>query len=406
MIRQLLLLPYRLAEPWVRHPNWIVRRPAQVAVLGIATLWLAFARDEKAKPGVSEPIDELARQFWSSPKLLEFLNGPAIGKPIVGRICRMLVLRLSVAAKLRERASANDRNFALRLSGPIDQRSLRNLLVWQNQVLPSYLQRNDDPQVDVAVVLTDRPVNEPRLFDLLSIALMLERLRSVAVLWDEETALAETSMLLSERELVRWRAAEPVNDLGAMPADIVGQVERHGSDGGIKLLPHGRKYANDFLKLALPGRFIIAVALREREDGTVEADELEFWLSLIERLSARYPRAAFVMLNRLAPSQWREWPVHLRFARHQGLNLQDAICLAQIADGYLGVLDLFGLAAHSAGRPGVYVPLEERPKKAIAEETASAQATQVIVGSSDRADIATAVGNFAGFAGAYAVNSG
>jgi hypothetical protein len=96
----------------------------------------------------------------------------------------------------------------------------------------------------------------------------------------------------------------------------------------------------------------------------------------------------------------------LRFARHQGLNLQDAICLAQIADGYLGVLDLFGLAAHSAGRPGVYVPLEERPKKAIAEETASAQATQVIVGSSDRADIATAVGNFAGFAGAYAVNSG
>jgi hypothetical protein len=318
----------------------------------------------------------------------------------------MLVLRLSVAAKLRERASANDRNFALRLSGPIDQRSLRNLLVWQNQVLPSYLQRNDDPQVDVAVVLTDRPVNEPRLFDLLSIALMLERLRSVAVFWDEETALAETSMLLSERELVRWRAAEPVNDLGAMPADIVGQVERHGSDGGIKLLPHGRKYANDFLKLALPGRFIIAVALREREDGTVEADELEFWLSLIERLSARYPRAAFVMLNRLAPSQWREWPVHLRFARHQGLNLQDAICLAQIADGYLGVLDLFGLAAHSAGRPGVYVPLEERPKKAIAEETASAQATQVIVGSSDRADIATAVGNFAGFAGAYAVNSG
>jgi len=181
MIRQLLLLPYRLAEPWVRHPNWIVRRPAQVAVLGIATLWLAFARDEKAKPGVAEPLDEMARQFWSSPKLLEFLNGPAIGKPIVGRICRVLVLRLSVAAKLRERASASDRNFALRLSGLIDQSSLRNLLVWQNQVLPSYLQRDDDPQVDVAVVLTDRPVNEPRLFDLLSIALMLERLRSVVV---------------------------------------------------------------------------------------------------------------------------------------------------------------------------------------------------------------------------------
>src|SRR5262249_62029141 len=100
----------RLAEPWVRHPSWIVRRPAQVAVLGIATLWLAFARDEKAKPGVAEPIDELARQFWSSPKLLEFLKRPAIGKPVVGRIWRSLWLRLSVAAKLRERAHAKDPN--------------------------------------------------------------------------------------------------------------------------------------------------------------------------------------------------------------------------------------------------------------------------------------------------------
>jgi hypothetical protein len=206
---------------------------------------------------------------------------------------------------------------------------------------------------------------------------------------------------MSQRELSRWRADEPANDLNKMPGGIICEVERYATRGGIKLLPHGRKYANDFLKLALPGRFIIAVGLREREDGTIEPDELEFWLGLIERLCARYPRAAFVMLNRLAPSQWREWPVQLRFARHQGLNLQDAICLAQIADGYLGVLDLFGLAAHSAGRPGVYVPLEECGR----EGAANAQATQMIVGSGDRAEIATAVGNFGGFATAYGVNS-
>jgi hypothetical protein len=394
MIRRLLLVSYRLAEPWIRHPNWMVRRPAQVVVLAIATIWLALARDEKAKPDASELIDELAREFWSSPKLLEFLNGPAIGQPIVGRICRILLLRLSVAAKLRERASANDRNFALRLRGPIDQRSLRNLLAWQNHVLPSHLRQDDNPQADVALILTGRSANEARLFDLLSVALMLERLRSIAVFWDEETALAETSILMSDRELGRWRAAEPTNDLDTMTRDIIGQVELHGSHGGIKLLPHGRKYANDFLKLALPGRFIIAMGLREREDGTVEPGELDFWLALIESLCTRYPRAAFVMLNRLSPSQWREWPAQLRFARHQGLNLQDAICLAQIADGYLGVLDLFGLAAHSAGRPGVYVPLEDPPPT----ERGAANYAQVIVASRNRADIETAVKSFRGFA--------
>jgi hypothetical protein len=199
---------------------------------------------------------------------------------------------------------------------------------------------------------------------------------------------------MSERELGRWRAAEPANDLDMMPRDIIGQVELHGSHGGIKLLPHGRKYANDFLKLALPGRFIVAVGLHEREDGTIEPGELDFWLALIESLCTRYPRAAFVMLNPLSPSQWREWPAQLRFARHQGLNLQDAICLAQIADGYLGVLDLFGLAAHSAGRPGVYVPLEDPPPT----ERGAANNAQIIVASRNRADIETAVKSFRGFA--------
>lgn len=396
MIRRLLLAPYKLAEPWVRHPNWMVRRPAQVAVLGIATIWLALARDKKAKPDAPEPLDELARQFWSSPKLLEFLNGPAIGKPIVGRICRILVLRLSVAAKLRERASAEDRNFALRLDGPIDQRTLRNLLIWQNHVLPSYLRPDDNSQVDIAMILRSTSTDAARLFDLLSIALMLERFRSVAVFWDETAALAGTSMLMSEHELGRWRAAEPANDLGMMPRDIIGQVELHGTRGGIKLLPQGRKYANDFLKLALPGRFIIAVGLREREDGVVEASELDIWLPLIESLCVRYPRAAFVVLNRLSPSQWREWPARLRFARHQGLNLQDAMCLAQIADGYLGVLDLFGLAAHSAARPGVYVPLDDPPQ---ADERAAERCiAQLIVTSRNRADIEAAVKDFCGFA--------
>src|SRR5262249_56198105 len=118
-------------------------------------------------------------------------------------------------------------------------------------------------------------------------------------------------------------------------------------------------------KLAWPGRRIIAVGLRERQDGTAEPDQLELWLNLLERLARGRADLAFVVLNRLASSQWREWPAHLRFARHQGLTLQDAVCLAQVADGFLGVLDIFGLAAHSAGRPGVYGALEELPPAAV-----------------------------------------
>src|SRR5262249_57194426 len=166
----------------------------------------------------------------------------------------------------------------------------------QNHVLPSYVQQ-EDAQVDVALVLANRSA-EARLFDLISILLMLERFRSFALFWDEETAMAATSVLLSQRELSRWRAREPASDLSTLPSQIPREVELRGARGGIKLLPHGRKSANDFLKLALPGRFIVAVALREREDGTIEPDELEFWLDLIERLAGAPPPPALPLMQR------------------------------------------------------------------------------------------------------------
>jgi hypothetical protein len=394
MIRRLLLGPYLIAEPWLRHSNWMVRRVAQVAVVGIATVWLVLPGARKPERGTGDRPDELARRFWESSRFLEFLNGTAIAKPIVGPLCRVLVLRLSVHAQMRERASMDERNFSLRLSGPLDQGALRNLLIWQNHVLPSYFQQDDGRQVDVVLVLTAGSERETRLFDLFSIVLMLERVRSFAVFWDEETATTTASILLSEREFTRWRAAEESNDLGNMPRALTHQIECRGTRGGIKLLPHGRKSANDFLKLALPGRVILAVALREGEDGEVDPAELEFWLGLIGTLHVRHPQAAFVMLNCVPPSQWREWPPHVRFARHHGLSLQDTICLAQVADGYLGVLDLFGLAAHSAGRPGLYIPLEESGLSGD-ERPAEMEGPQIMLGSRGRADIEAALERFA-----------
>ena len=394
MIRRLLLRTYVLAESWLRHPDWMVRRPAQAAALGIATIWLVLPRAAAVESGTPDGRDELVERLSSSTQLREFLHGPAIARPFVGRICRILVLRLSVAAKMRELAGSDEHNFALRVDGPINQKVLRDLLIWQNCILPSYLRQDDNAQIDITLVLKNTSDNEMRLFDLLSIVLMLERFRSCAVFWDEGVARASASAVMSERELCRWRAGGEASGLGQLPRAVTGQVEAYGTRGGVKLLPHGRKYANDFLKVALPGRFIVAVALREREDGTVEPEELELWLGLTDTLHARRPDIAFVLLNCLAPSQWREWPAHVRFARHHGLTLQDAICLAQIADGYFGVLDFFGLAAHSAGRQGVYVPLEDDdlPRPEISAE--GPKVRQIMVASRDRARIERAVEEF------------
>ena len=395
MIRWLLLHPYRIAEPWLRHSNWLVRRVAQAAAFGVAVVWLALPSELPAQADAPAPSDPLADAFVSSPRMREFLHGNAIGKPLVGPICRRLVLRLSVYTKTRQETASDDRNFALRLQGPIDQTAFRNLLIWQNHVLPPLLP--DGVAADIVLVLASGANGDARLLDLFSVALMLERVRSLSVFWDEEAAIETMSIIMSERELSRWRASGETSDLGRMPRDLTQKVALRGSHGGVKLLQHGRKYANDFLKLALPGRFIVAVGLRESEDGTVLAQDLELWLGMIDRLHARELRAGFVLLNRLAPSQWREWPAHLRFPRHQGLSLQDTICLAQIADGYLGVLDLFGLAAHSAGRPGVYVPLEDggpaRPRRAAE----SAKPTQIMVGSCQRTEIEAAIESFEGF---------
>jgi hypothetical protein len=394
MIRRLLLSPYVLAAPLLEHRNWILRRTAQATVLWVASVWLVLRRVEAAEGDPPDPSDGLVRQLSASTGLRDFLLGRSIVKRFVGRLCRALLLRLSVAAKARKRARSDQRNFALRLTGPIDQKAMRNLLIWQNHVLPSYLPPDDNREVDVALVISARSDNEPRLFDLISTVLMLERFRNFVVFWDEETAADAELILMSDKELACCRAAGGATDLGKMPRDIIGQVELHGTRGGVKLLQHGRRYANDFFKMTFPHRFVIAVALRENEDGTAEPDELELWLGLIDTLRARHSDAAFVVLNCFAPSQWQEWPAHVRFARHQGLTLQDAICLAQIADGYFGVLDVFGLAAHSAGRPGVYVPLDDGDLPRAEKSAEIAKGRQIMVGSRDRAGIEAAVDNF------------
>ena len=189
MIRRLLLSPYVLAAPWLGHPNWMVRRSAQATVLWVASVWLAAAARRRGGGRSARPERRLVQQLSASTRITRLSYWTQYRQAVsLAASAAILLLWLSVAAKTRERAHSDERNFALRLTGPIDQKALRNLLIWQNHVLPSYLRPDDDRQVDVALMLTDRSDNEARLFDLISIVLMLERVRNFVVVWDEGTS--------------------------------------------------------------------------------------------------------------------------------------------------------------------------------------------------------------------------
>jgi hypothetical protein len=83
MIRGLLFRSFTLAEPWLRHDKWLVRRTAQAAVMVV--IWLMLPRVEKARNMPSERSGDFAEQLSLSTRLMEFLDGPAILKPLLGR---------------------------------------------------------------------------------------------------------------------------------------------------------------------------------------------------------------------------------------------------------------------------------------------------------------------------------
>jgi hypothetical protein len=117
----------------------------------------------------------------------------------------------------------------------------------------------------------------------------------------------------------------------------------------------------------------------ESADGDIERGELDRWLRWIADQHARDQRLGFVILNRVAPSQCSTLPDYVRVARWQGLSLQDTVCLAQIADTYVGVLDILGLTALSAGRPGVYLPMNAEDVNAADLSQIDAKLQKILV---------------------------
>jgi hypothetical protein len=378
------------AEQWTEHRRWPIRRVAELALLGLVLL---RSSDRQANTSRQQQL-RLAERIAASRRVQSYLYGRGLLQSRLGLAARFLALRIS--ANVRKRQAEQSHTFVLCVNGRIDQVALRNLLIWHNHLLDPRSPAGARDPVDIKLALTPTATAEPRLFDLISLTLVLERIRNFSVSWDDKSLAAAVPMVMSDDERARWPKAGQAHDLRRLPPEIIGQVEQNRTCGGVKLLQDGRKRVQDFFKAALPGQVIIAVGLREDDEGAADADDLHLWLSLLDAAAARRPNVAFVVLNRVAPSHWRALPSQVRFARHQGLSMQDALCLAQTADGYAGVLDIFGLTANAAARPGVYVPLMDGDGQGPRlDQSAGASApAQIMVGSRDRAAIAAALERF------------
>jgi hypothetical protein len=382
------------AARWVEHPNWLLRRTSQLTVLGSLGMRVVVH-------GLGHPLDEEREKqeqfidsFATSPSLREYVQARRPLQHRVGLFARTLLMLQAADARLRELARSQQPTFALKIEARVDQRVLRNLLIWHNHAIGSLFEDRDEQPIDVALVLARACGDESRLFELISASFMLERVRNISVFWGEESVDAAVPTLTGNTAADAQRAPREAWDLGKTPVDLVDHVTRRGIAGGIKVVQDARKRAQDFFKTALPRQVVIAVSLKEGADGTVDAAELDWLLRLLDGVVERYPRLGFVILNRLAPSRWQTWPPHIRFARHQGFSLQDAISIAQFADGYLGVLDMFGLAANAAARPGVYVPLDEGELLGAEDSPATVKDRQVMLASCDRAHIEPAITSF------------
>ena len=209
------------------------------------------------------------RDFWSF----------SMGRPSRSRSSALsaasLVLRLSVHAQMRERASADERNFLLAAQRAAGQEALRNLLIWQNHVLPSYFQNDDGrPSRYRAGPHRCGTERETRLFDLFSIvahAGARSQLRGVPGRGNRHWPRPQ--FFCPSGNCVAGVPPGEADDLGNMPRALTASGRTQGTGGGIKLLTHGRKYANDLLKLTLPGG-TYGGCIAGTKDGDVEPENL------------------------------------------------------------------------------------------------------------------------------------
>src|SRR5437773_65261 len=123
MMRGLLQRLHAWLERRAEHPSAPVRRTAQFLLLA-----LPFVRREGSSSDASPRA--FIERLLSSHRMQQYLargRGPRYWIAVVARI---VSLKASVNAKVRELNSSDHYAFVLRIDGAIDQVVLRNLVIW------------------------------------------------------------------------------------------------------------------------------------------------------------------------------------------------------------------------------------------------------------------------------------
>lgn len=254
------------------------------------------------------------------------------------------------ALKFRERLHAERRNFGYTISGAVDARVLTHAALWQYAMIAA----SHGARFHVNVHVRGDGAGLDRFNALL---LVSDAIGSVRYFFDDVTALDSRSHALTlAEEQHGWgmdegsRADDYALDAALFDGAAWRQIfsQATGFDRNV----------NHYLKLAHAGARVVAVSLPEDAAGLADA-ALPAWGKALARYAAANHDVHFVLLNRFGPAAMQSISPALRggiaFASQGGLSFAEALFLAQKADAYVGVVDVFGLAARAASRAGVYV---------------------------------------------------
>ena len=244
------------------------------------------------------------------------------------RLYRAGFIVVCAVADYRARNEVTHRRFGTRIEERVSQETLRDLVVWQGQVLG--MTHDDDAVRRIGCHVFVPPVDEElRLDPVFSLLCASRTFLDFSVIWEA-----------SSKELEGTPVAPPVERLPSTFATLA----------------EPRRVMTHYVKVSHPRAFVVALSLPEDEDTFCDG-ALGQWLPDLAAFRRQRPGAAFCLLNRtkLGQRPGDAFLTEVAPIRGLGFGVQEAVALARIADAFVGVLDAFGLAALSARRPGIYL---------------------------------------------------
>jgi glycosyltransferase involved in cell wall biosynthesis len=291
------------------------------------------------------------------PRALASLGGRVLsGLPLVRRLTKGGQTPLHRAARLLSRAlrkhDAAQRTAArvcvARIDAPVSQQTLRDVALWQGEIVRAANLASAETKV-AACIAVSAARDEVRLDPLFSLLCASQIFADFSIVW-----------------------GEPPDPRTGADVPRVGAGDRGTAESSVEDVlmtfaapVEARRVVAQYFKVAHPRAFVVAVSLPEDEDGFCDA-ELERWLPRFACFRAEWPAVALCLLNRTTVGQWPGSPALVDIApvRGLGFGVPEGLVFSQTADAFLGVLDAFGLAALSAGRPGVYLdPIGMAPRE-------------------------------------------